>query len=180
MFLLIQDYLIAIGALNHNKMELLSRSNIWLEQLDYPYGTEYSNIHLNLLTRSFELKIFRQAENISKYSIIALKNVFYIFGGYVRVNQYTGTTTVASFSTITKEWKKLGDLKEARMEHQVFVHQGDFVIVGGKFEAYISTEISTERCTLKNSTIRCTSIEPKLKSSNKPVVMSIPYDYCQK
>ena len=97
---------------------------------------------------------------------------FYIFGGMADPFLWTGTKTVASFSTITKEWKNLGNLKEARYDHAVFVHMGDFVVVGGQSEL-------TERCKLNNDTIQCKAIEPKLQVYY-PVLMSIPHDYCKK
>ena len=134
---------------------------------------------MKLITFSVELKIFRQAKVISRYSIIALEDSFYIFGGQVTLRSWTGTKTVASFSTITKEWKKLGNLKEARLEHEVFVHQGEFVIVGGDFEWGEADEMTTERCELNNDEIRCKAIEPKLFNVNNPVMMSVPHDYCQ-
>ena len=43
----------------------------------------------------------------------------------------TVTKTIAVFSTITKEWKKIGEFNYARCGHGVFIQQDAFVLVGG-------------------------------------------------
>ena len=43
----------------------------------------------------------------------------------------TVTKTIAVFSTITKEWKKIGEFNYARFGHGVFIQQDAFVLVGG-------------------------------------------------
>ena len=71
----------------------------------------------------------------------------------------------------------VGKLKEARRSHNVIVHQGQFIVVGG----YHWTDITTERCTLDDNSIECTSTDPKLLGYGYyPEMMSVPQNYCSK
>ena len=139
----------------NKKTELFSRSSVWSNQPDYPFGERY----------------------ISDYSIVAMKDFFYVFGGQT---EDSTTNRITSFSTISKVWKIYGKLKSARSGHGVFIHEGDFVIVGGTINGG-DQPVSTERCTLKEDTIQCTAIKPKLSNYyNYPEMIAVPHDYCSK
>ena len=137
------------------KTELFSRSNIWSGRTDYPFGERY----------------------ISDYSIVAMKDFFYFFGGQTG---HSTTKTIASFSTITKVWKICGKLQNARSGHGVFIHEGDFVIVGGTMNGG-EIDVPTERCNLNGDRIQCTVVEPKLSDYKYyPEMIAVPHDYCPK
>ena len=90
---------------------------------------------------------------------------FYTFGGHT--GSYSNV--IASFDTATKQWKKLGKLNQARQGHAVIVHQGHFIVVGGRYSR------GTERCTLKGNLIQCTTVGPELEYYNSyPEMMSVP------
>ena len=100
---------------------------------------------------------------------------FYIFGGDSGHSSYTATNTIAAFSTVTKKWKKVGELNQARLANGVFIQQEDFVVVGG------SELFDTERCTLNGDVIRCTVVNPRLYEYGfYPEMMAIEPDYCPK
>ena len=89
------------------------------------------------------------------------------------------SSTIAAFSTKTKAWKKIGNLKNAREGHGVFIQRGEFIIVGGK--SYGQKALSTERCTLKGDVIKCKEIGPVLTSyEDYPEMMLVLHDYCPK
>ena len=80
------------------------------------------------------------------------------------------------FDTKTKQWKNLGKLNEARRGHGVIVQQGQFIVVGG-----LNGPLGTERCTLVNDSIQCTTVDPELENYNHyPVMMHVSGDFCQK
>ena len=64
--------------------------------------------------------------------MVAWQNTFYIFGGLVKGEIVTNR--IAAFSTITKEWKKIGQLKYSRGGHGVFIQRENFVVVGGRVQ----------------------------------------------
>ena len=149
--------MIAVGSREpiNRKTELLSRSNIWSTQAAYPFGRKH----------------------FYDYSIVAIKDLFYTFGGATQVPDSSGVTkTIASFSTMTKKWKMCGELKKARGGHGVIVQNGEFVVVGGEHE-----NVFTERCSLKDDTIHCTAVKPKLSNFDfYPEMIAVPHDYCPK
>ena len=91
--------------------------------------------------------------------------------------------TIAAFSTVTKEWKKYGELNYARYGHGVFVHQGEFIVVGGEHYGGSddhATKLSTERCTLVEDSIECKAVDPVFNNYfSYPEMIRVPYDYCQ-
>ena len=104
-----------------------------------------------------------------------MADTFYIFGGDSGPDIYTASNKIAAFSTVTKEWKKLGELNQARYGHGVFIQQGDFIVVGGW------GIFRTERCTLNQDAIRCTLIDPELEDYGfYPEMMSVMPNYCEK
>ena len=68
-----------------------------------------------------------------------MAETFYIFGGDAGPRDSTPSTTIAAFSTVTKEWKKVGNLNQARFAHGVFIQQGNFIVVGG-YSGTLGTE----------------------------------------
>ena len=101
---------------------------------------------------------------------------FYIFGGDRGSSVKTSENTIAAFSTVTKQWKKLGELNEARYAHGVFIQEGDFIVVGGD-----NGTRGTERCILNEDEIRCTVIDPELYDySYYPEMMAVEPNYCPK
>ena len=148
--------MIAVGSSEqpYRKTELFSRSNVWSTEADYPFGDRY----------------------FYEYAIVAMNDLFYIFGGNTFGH---GFKTIASFSTITKDWKKCGKLKQSRYGHSVFIQEGKFVVVGGGNG--IDNFLHTERCTLENDNVDCKTIEPTPHDySLYPEMIAVPYDYCPK
>ena len=85
---------------------------------------------------------------------------------------------IAAFDTTKKQWDKIGKLNQARSGHGVIVHQGQFIVVGGGF---LSAPIGTERCKLKDDSMKCTTVDPELKGYRfYPEMMSVPGNFCQK
>ena len=85
------------------------------------------------------------------------------------------TNVIAAFNTKAKEWKKVGELNNARRDHQVMVNQGEFIVVGGE-----KTK-TTERCLFLDGLIQCELVEPVLKDlpySDFRELMRVPFDYC--
>ena len=100
-----------------------------------------------------------------------MSNSFYTFGGYTD----NFSNVIASFDTSTKIWKKLGKLNQARRGHGVIVHQGQFIVVGG-----YSGSLGTERCILKDNSIRCETVEPKLEQYYwYPEMLSVTDNFCR-
>ena len=66
------------------------------------------------------MKAFHEAASIESYSIISLQKKFYVFGGRTDVGD---SNTICTFDTITKKWKKTGELLTARMGHGVIALQ---------------------------------------------------------
>ena len=120
------------------------------------------------LSRSLKLENFRKGASISQYAIIAAGNLFYIFGGNI-ASDYTSTSTIATFSTVTKTWKEIGKLKRKSRGLGVLALKDEFRVVGGG---------NTERCIVSGHSVACTAVEPYL-SVNGPIIMTVPSDYCQ-
>ena len=117
---------------------------------------------------------------MNSYSIVALQASFYIFGGDTGPLKWNPIKTITVFSTITKEWKKIGELNVARTYHGVFVHRGGFVVTGGPFE-YFQPNYPTEFCTLEGDIIQCKNVDPVLEHYySYPEMMRVPADYCPK
>lgn len=137
--------------------------------------------HQPFFTDSLEAKsekgIFLEGPSITNQPVVALENTFYIFGGKIGDG---GTKTIAAFSTITKQWKKSGELHYARYGHGVFIQKGTFIVIGGLDIKTAELERKTERCTLIDESIQCTAIDPKLNSYfNYPEMIYVSDDYCQ-
>ena len=111
-------------------------------------------------------EIFHPGSYILDYSIVALETSFYIFGG-------DWSNVIASFSTTSMEWRKLGYLNKARNGHGVIIHQGEFIIVGGYAD--------TERCILNGDSVQCSTVDPELEGYYYyPEMMSVPENFCPK
>ena len=116
-------------------------------------------------------EIFPQASYIWGYSIVAFEKSFIIFGGW----KGDFSNIIARFDTTTRQWKKLGELNQARRDHGVIIQNGEFIVVGGR-----DTK-KTERCSLNGDSIQCTSVDPELSSYvYYPVMMLVPENYCPK
>ena len=144
----------------HAKTELLSGSNTWSVVSDFPFGAEYLQICSYL---SFEQEIFHQASSISRYSIVAYEEKFWIL-----------SFVFAAFDTITKEWKKFGEFNTYRHGHAVIENEGEFIVIGGNTYGE-----RVKQCTLDNESIQCKLVEPELNSDwLYPELMLVPSDYC--
>ena len=80
----------------------------------------------------FDYRYSRRGD-IAKFAIVTFGETFIIFGGDVVApfgSYAERTTTIALFSTITKDWKEVGTLNEARSGHGVIVHEEKFVVIG--------------------------------------------------
>ena len=112
-----------------------------------------------------------------------MEGTFYLFGGDSGPSDSTPSKTIAAFSTVTKEWKKLGELNQARYAHGVFIEfsmkffqHGEFIVVGG-----FPGDLRTERCTFHEDAIRCTLVDPELEDYGfYPEMMSVMPNYCEK
>ena len=128
---------------------------------------------------NFKFTLSRQGDSIIGQPIVVLDSTFYIFGGMTNEKEFNAT--IAAFNTITKEWKKMGDMKQARAGHGVFIQLDAFVVVGGVSEdSYGVTDFTTERCTLIDGAINCSVVDPKVKYVGYPEMIRVPYDYCPK
>ena len=123
--------------------------------------------------KTLELTIFRQGNKPTDFAMAAWEDSFYLFGGQT-AEEPDSVATIADFSTGTKQWKNIGQLKQSRKSHAVFIHHGEFVVAGGhrQFEP-------TERCSMDDGSIKCEVIQNH-SYSGYAVVMSVPHDYCQK
>ena len=106
--------------------------------------------------------------------MIAIGDLFYILGGITDLSAdygYTTSSTIATFSTTTKEWKKVGELNKKGYGHLVLPLNGEIVVVGGG---------DTERCIFDaNSMIECTKVEPYLHDVPEMMTL-VSSDYCKK
>ena len=85
------------------------------------------------------------------------------------------TEIVAAFNTLTRNWRKVGQLQEARHGLGVILNKGKFIVVGG---SYGQSEI--ERCSFKDELIHCELVGAVLQDFVHPEVMRVPFNYCQK
>ena len=117
---------------------------------------------------------FRQGPCIADYAMIAIGDLFYILGGITELTasyEYTTSSTIATFSTTTREWKKVGELNKKRYGHLVLPLNGEIVVVGGG---------DTERCIFdENSMIECTEVQPYLRAVPEMMTL-VSSDYCKK
>ena len=130
----------------------------------------FSSIFMN-----HKCELFRQAQTISEYNIVALNSTFYIFGG-------RQTNTIAAFETIEKEWKKIGEFKHAQFGHGVIIHEEAFIVVGGlswtEEQEIVGRE--TQRCIWIGDTINCTDVDPLIDSYGIfPKIIKSDSYYCQ-
>ena len=133
---------------------------------------------------NFKFALSRQGKYIHGQPVVALDSTFYIFGGMIQEKTYKNKN-IAAFNTIAKEWKKMGDMKQARAGHGVFIQLDAFVVVGGVSEDSQEkeiTELTTERCILIDGAINCTVVhlDPIGEYFYFPEMIRVPYDYCPK
>ena len=106
---------------------------------------------------------------------------FYVFGGDAGPLYAKSTKVIAAFSTVTKKWKKSGEMNAVRGAHGVFAHRGQFIVIGGRNPELMNFAYSTELCSLENDSILCKNVDPKLKDYVwYPQSMRVPADYCSK
>ena len=130
---------------------------------------------------NFKFALSRQGKFIIGQPVVALETTFYIFGGLIEEKKYN--ETIAAFNTITKEWKKMGDMNQVRAGHGVFIQLDAFVVVGGESEdseGELMSKVTTERCTLIDGAINCTVVDPIGVYTDYPEMIRVPYDYCPK
>ena len=106
---------------------------------------------------------------------------FYMFGG----DSKWSSGIIAAFSTVTKQWKKMGELNTARDGHGVIIQREEFIITGGRHHTKSGNNniwsLSTERCTLTGDKIDCVDVGPHLNDYwIYPEMMHVPHDYCLK
>ena len=103
-----------------------------------------------------------------------MEKSFFIFGGYADFY----STAIARFDTTTRQWQYLGGMNEGRYGHGVIIQNGHFIVVGGD-KGKKAGPLSTERCTLNGSSVRCTSVNPKLKNFFEyPELMTVTDNFC--
>ena len=101
---------------------------------------------------------------VYSYALVAHKKTFYIFEG----------RSIITFSTVTKKWKKTGELKTDRIGHEAIVRNDEFIIVGG------NRKIHSERCTFNDESIECKLVTPELLVFDTHELMLVPSNYCPK
>ena len=78
-------------------------------------------------------------------------------------NSKTIQPTIARFDPIEDSWAKLGELKVARLAHDVIQVDNEFTVIGGIAGAGGSPGgVPTESCKLNNNSMTCFMREPKL------------------
>ena len=100
------NYLFAMGSLDHAKTELLNFSNHkWKESSSYLNHTV-----------------------IYSFAAFFYRNNFYVIGGRAK-NKILSTVT--TFNPMTEKWTKIGDLKFPRYDHTIDVIKDKIYIIGG-------------------------------------------------
>ena len=100
-----------------------------------------------------------------------MKDTFFIFGGRIGVQK--STRTINAFSTITNEWKKVGEMTSDRDRPGVVVQRSKFLIVGNK--------VPIDQCALIDSdSLDCVAIDQMAPKDfgNDPKLMPVPANYC--
>ena len=70
---------------------------------------------------------------IRNFAIVAIDETFLIFGGLTKDRGVVvPTNVIASFNTRSRKWQRIGEMKEARYGHGVILHQGKYIVVGGR------------------------------------------------
>ena len=68
--------------------------------------------------------------SITNYGTASTDSAAYILGG-ISISKRTveRTSTIAQFQD--NEWRKIGDLKEAKSDSSAIFHNGEYLIIGG-------------------------------------------------
>ena len=117
--------------------------------------------------------------------MVAVNDIVYIFGGRVVKGTYYGRSdTIASFNTVSKQWKDMGTLNQKERGASVFVQNGEFIIVGGAKDPVDTLHYSqVERCTPNQDKINCVPTNYwtiyGLEQYGYPEMIQIPDYYCQ-
>ena len=122
--------------------------------------------------------------------MVAVNDIVYIFGGRVVKGTYYGRSdTIASFNTVSKQWKDMGRLDQKERGASVFVQNDKFIIVGGAKDPKETHHRSlVERCTKNQDKIHCPEIHQPFpyqctiygfEQYGYPEMIQIPDDYCQ-
>ena len=147
--------------------------------------------------------ILNKASNIgiSAAPITYLSGAFYLFGGLSgRLgdfgDNYAAESTVGRFDITKLKWTNAGELKIGRFDHNAIFDGEFFVIVGGSLVKKIVYKISsgwegtgrgnetalklaTEKCSISNDKITCTSQEPSLAYyHNYPELFLVSASFC--
>ena len=122
-------------------------------------------------SRAIVREILRQGSYIYGYSIVSSKESFYIFGGVG--DGFKGSNVIARFQTTTKQWKKLGELKQPRSGLGVIKLEDEFIVFGGEDKK------KTERCSMNGDSIQCVTVGFEYDDYwFYPELMSVPQSYC--
>ena len=109
--------------------------------------------------------------NITGSAMVFYDNAYYMFGGDV---DYEYSSTIARFDELTRNWSKVGDLEVALCCSSVIYNGEFFMVIGG------DAEFSTERCSIQNSTISCTTQEPYLNTYAWSALFLVEEMFCMK
>lgn len=74
-------------------------------------------------------------------------------------------------------WNKAGEMVNGREGHNVIYDGQFFIVVGGSGG---SDALSTEKCTIENEEMACSSQLPQLdKYAYYPELFLVPHEYCR-
>ena len=109
-------------------------------------------------------------QSVSYAPIIYFQTAFYIIGGY---SDYADQKMIARMD-LDGHWTQVGELNQAKSGHNV-IYDGEYLIVvgGGSYQF-------TEKCTIKNESVTCTSQNPELASYYLyPELFLVTENYCK-
>ena len=101
---------------------------------------------------------------------------FIYFGGW-HFARPESASLIAKFDSTTRQWSRIGKLRQSRDGHGAIFDGANFIIVGGFLD-----EFYTESCTLNadNSEITCSRRKPILDDySDYPELFIVPENFCK-
>ena len=128
-------YGFAVGSFSpeNTETELINFSNwSWESRSRYPYASSYIGYH----------------------AAVSKGGDFYVIGGLADSSYLS---TIARYNTNTDTWTRLGDLVNARRDHDAIWSQDFLIVVGG------SGSPMSERCSLNGDSVVCVEQSPSVR-----------------
>ena len=112
----------------------------------------------------------RTAMTTVSWAPIVYVDAFYVFGG----NDYNiGALNAIGRLDNNNQWSRVGNLANARSSHGAVFIDGFFLVVGG------DGEYQTEKCSLQEGAVSCTSQAPSLEYyTNYPELFLVSDSFC--